>query len=171
LFSFNRSQKSAKKASDIILLQSYAKLYYREIVDLLASVPSDLLLLLKTNDCLRHLDKILDTPVNSTAGKRKTVCIVLLEYFAFNFEISVAFILCSGRQNCFRCYFRRRSSSGLSRLAVRWFPVLGENAGVSGFPLVECDDSNFPLVQFLLLWEPVENHVLFMLYLSNRKEN
>lgn len=62
---------SAKKASDLILLQSYARLYYREIVDLLATVPSDLLLLFKTNDCLRHLDKILDTPVNSTAGSSR----------------------------------------------------------------------------------------------------
>ena len=49
------------------MLQSYAKKYYKEIVELLAIVPSDLLLLLKTNDCLRHLDKVMKTPVNSTA--------------------------------------------------------------------------------------------------------
>ena len=63
-----------KKATDLILLQSYAKLYYQEIVDLLASVPSDLLLVFKTNDCLRHLDKVLSTPVNSTAGKNSFLC-------------------------------------------------------------------------------------------------
>jgi hypothetical protein len=32
------------------------------------ALPSELLLLLKTNDCLRHIDKQLDTPVNSAAG-------------------------------------------------------------------------------------------------------
>jgi hypothetical protein len=62
------SFSTAKNASDLILLQSYAKLYYQEIVDLLAGLPSDLILLFKANDCLRHLDKILKTPVNSTAG-------------------------------------------------------------------------------------------------------
>ena len=31
-------------------------------------LPSELLLLLKTNDCLRHIDKQLGTPVNSAAG-------------------------------------------------------------------------------------------------------
>lgn len=31
-------------------------------------LPSQLLLLLKTNDCLRHIDKQLGTPVNSAAG-------------------------------------------------------------------------------------------------------
>ena len=67
----------------MILLQSYAKLYYREIVDLLASVPSDLLLLFKTNDCLRHLDRVLETPINSTAGK-----LLLSSFFIKNDNIS-----------------------------------------------------------------------------------
>lgn len=57
------------KDTQLIMLQSYAALYYQEIVDLLNDVPSDLLLLFKTNDCLRHLDRVLKTPVNSTTGK------------------------------------------------------------------------------------------------------
>ena len=57
------------KMSQNLMLQSYALQYYQEIVNLLGVIPSDLLLLFKTNDCLRHLDKILQTPVNSTAGK------------------------------------------------------------------------------------------------------
>lgn len=56
------------KDAQLVMLQSYAALYYQEIVNLLNDVPSDLLLLFKTNDCLRHLDRVLKTPVNSTTG-------------------------------------------------------------------------------------------------------
>jgi hypothetical protein len=81
------SLNNVKKASDLILLQSYAKLYYQEIVDLLAGLPSDLILLFKANDCLRHLDKILKTPVNSTAG---LLVSSLLVFFLLSFiDISI----------------------------------------------------------------------------------
>jgi len=43
------------------------------------SVDSELLLLLKTNDCLRHIDKRLGTPVNSVAVVGGTVADVLLK--------------------------------------------------------------------------------------------
>jgi hypothetical protein len=49
------------------MLQAYGRRYYDEIMTLLGVVPSDLLLLLKANDCLRHLDRLLGTPINSTA--------------------------------------------------------------------------------------------------------
>ncbi|KAG5182505.1 hypothetical protein JKP88DRAFT_255919 [Tribonema minus] len=39
--------------------------YFAEIQQLLARVPRDLLLLLKTNDCLRHIDRALGAPVNT----------------------------------------------------------------------------------------------------------
>ncbi len=49
------------------MLQAYGRHYYDDIMRLLGVVPSDLLLLLKANDCLRHLDRLLHTPINSTA--------------------------------------------------------------------------------------------------------
>lgn len=46
-------------------LKMYTQKYIYQIVNILQHLDSDMLLLLKTNDCLRHLDKELDTPVNS----------------------------------------------------------------------------------------------------------
>jgi hypothetical protein len=50
------------------MLQAYTQKYLTRIVQLLGRVPSDLLLLFKTNDCLRHLDGLLGSNVNSSAG-------------------------------------------------------------------------------------------------------
>ncbi|PRW32844.1 ABC1 protein [Chlorella sorokiniana] len=46
-------------------IQDYAAQYAREIGDLLRTIPRPLLLLLKTNDCLRAVDVALGSPVNS----------------------------------------------------------------------------------------------------------
>lgn len=54
------------------VLRGYAHKYIGEIIKLLGEVPADLLLVLKTNDCLRHLDKALGAPVNSAIGIRVT---------------------------------------------------------------------------------------------------
>lgn len=40
--------------------------YYFEITELLNTVPREMLLLLKMNDCLRHIDRELGAPVNSS---------------------------------------------------------------------------------------------------------
>ncbi len=37
-------------------------------MQLLGVVPSDLLLLFKTSDCLRHLDLLLESDLNTSAG-------------------------------------------------------------------------------------------------------
>lgn len=71
--------KRGKSHGDRVMLQSYAHRYMKEIVALLGQVPSDLLLVFKTNDCLRHLDQILQSPINSTAILASTVANVLLE--------------------------------------------------------------------------------------------
>lgn len=68
LFCFVYRMKLKGTKADTILLQSYAQKYFKEIVHLLGQVPSDMLLLLKTNDCLRHLDRSLGTPINTTQG-------------------------------------------------------------------------------------------------------
>jgi aarF domain-containing kinase len=56
-----------RSGAEIVMLRTYAKQYFRQIVELLGAVPSDLLLVFKTNDCLRHIDLTLGTPINSTA--------------------------------------------------------------------------------------------------------
>ncbi len=52
---------------------------YAEIVKMLGSVPSDLLLVFKTNDCLRHIDMKLGAPLTSTVVVAETVAMVSLE--------------------------------------------------------------------------------------------
>lgn len=47
--------------------QMYAQQYAREISDLLVRMPRPLLLLLKTNDCLRSVSTALGDPVNTYA--------------------------------------------------------------------------------------------------------
>jgi aarF domain-containing kinase len=55
--------KGSKGESE--MLKAYAKRYFKDIVALLGRVDSEMLLLLKTNDCLRHLDKRLGAPINT----------------------------------------------------------------------------------------------------------
>lgn len=59
-----RSQQTMAESE---MLKSYASKYFKEIISLMGVVPSDMLLLLKTNDCLRHLDRHLGAPINTIA--------------------------------------------------------------------------------------------------------
>jgi aarF domain-containing kinase len=47
------------------MLRNYARQYRREISTLLRRIPRELLLLLKTNDCLRSIDACLGRPLNT----------------------------------------------------------------------------------------------------------
>ena len=69
--------KNTKGESE--MLKAYAQKYFKEIVGLLGRVDSRMLLLLKTNDCLRHLDKKLQNPVNTTKIVASVTADVLLE--------------------------------------------------------------------------------------------
>lgn len=66
-------------AGDGEMLKAYAKKYFSEIVGLLGRLPSNLLLLMKTNDCLRHLDRTLHVPINSVIVVAKIVAEVILQ--------------------------------------------------------------------------------------------
>ena len=46
------------------VVASFAAQYFTEIVDILKTLPRDLLLVLKTNDCLRFIDGKLGSPIN-----------------------------------------------------------------------------------------------------------
>lgn len=57
--------KSKNTSGENEMLRAYAKRYFKDIVGMLGQVDSEMLLLLKTNDCLRHLDKRLGAPINT----------------------------------------------------------------------------------------------------------
>lgn len=61
------------------MLQGYAAVYARQIGDLLLRMPRPLLLLLKTNDCLRSVDLSLGAPVNTFVITAKTCSRALAE--------------------------------------------------------------------------------------------
>lgn len=61
------------------MLQGYASIYARQIGDLLLRMPRPLLLLLKTNDCLRSVDLSLGAPVNTFVITAKTCSRALAE--------------------------------------------------------------------------------------------
>jgi aarF domain-containing kinase len=60
--SLAQSPASKRSASDHIMIRGYAQKYLSEIIALLDHIPRAMLMLLKTNDCLRHIDHLLGTP-------------------------------------------------------------------------------------------------------------
>lgn len=50
---------------DKVVMTGYARRFLGDIFELLAKVPRPMLLLLKTNDCLRHIDNSLGSPANT----------------------------------------------------------------------------------------------------------
>ena len=56
---------------DKAVIRGYAQRYIKEIVTMLDTVPRQMLLIFKMNDCLRHVDMALGSPVNNlvVAGK------------------------------------------------------------------------------------------------------
>eukprot|EP01032_Pedospumella_encystans_P008064 gene8064-9611_t len=67
------------RASDSTILKAYIEKYMVQIMQLLGVVPSDLLLLFKTSDCLRHLDLLLESDLNTSAVAASVVAEVLLK--------------------------------------------------------------------------------------------
>lgn len=68
-----------KGAEEREVLQAYAAHYGKEIGALLSRLPRELLLLLKTNDCLRSVDASLGSPVNTYAVTARECCRALAE--------------------------------------------------------------------------------------------
>lgn len=61
------STTSATQRRQDAEIQAYAQRYLTKVISMLGVLPSNLLLLLKTNDCLRHIDRALGTPINTAA--------------------------------------------------------------------------------------------------------
>jgi len=65
------SSSADDAAADRAVIRGYAKEFMKDILLLLGTLPPQMLLLLKMNDCLRHIDFALGSPANTlvTAGK------------------------------------------------------------------------------------------------------
>lgn len=65
------ASSSSDSQADKAVIRGYAKQFLSEIFALLGVLPRQMLLLLKMNDCLRHIDMALDSPTNTLviAGK------------------------------------------------------------------------------------------------------
>lgn len=50
---------------DKAVIKGYAQRYIKEIINMLDIVPRQMLLIFKMNDCLRHVDMALGSPVNN----------------------------------------------------------------------------------------------------------
>lgn len=80
-----------------------AQKYYKRMVSLMGQVPPELLLLFKTNDCLRHLDNNLGNPINTATGALRLTVFILCRrisvlctasVFYCKSDIVVIFLLC-----------------------------------------------------------------------------
>jgi aarF domain-containing kinase len=62
---WGKPRDKLNKRVDKTVMAGYAQRFLRQIMDLLARIPREMLLLLKTNDCLRHIDNALGSPANT----------------------------------------------------------------------------------------------------------
>lgn len=69
--SFSAKAASPESQADRAVIRGYAKQFLKDIFVLLGTLPPQMLLLLKMNDCLRHIDFSLGSPTNTIviAGK------------------------------------------------------------------------------------------------------
>lgn len=69
--SFSAKSSSPESQADRAVIRGYAKQFLKDIFVLLGTLPPQMLLLLKMNDCLRHIDFSLGSPTNTIviAGK------------------------------------------------------------------------------------------------------
>ncbi|CAM9871206.1 unnamed protein product [Ascophyllum nodosum] len=65
--------------ADKSMVRGYVQQYAAEIVALIGKVDRQLLMLFKTNDCLRHIDRTLGAPINTFVIAAKTCIAVLRE--------------------------------------------------------------------------------------------
>jgi aarF domain-containing kinase len=61
----HRPQNAVNARADKMVMRGYAQRYLGEILQLLNKIPRQMLLLLKTADCLRHIDQALGSPINT----------------------------------------------------------------------------------------------------------
>ena len=62
LFTKHKKHGRPGDEGDKTMIRGYAQKYFTDIIAMLDTVPRQMLLLFKMNDCLRHVDYALDTP-------------------------------------------------------------------------------------------------------------
>ena len=106
-FSFHPTSSKKKRTASSTegeMMRRYAIKYQQQVQDLLNSLPSDMILLFKTNDCLRHIDSLLGAPVNTITG---TSSRILVTYGA----LTCCFLVCCLRF-CSCCHHHCRHYTG-----------------------------------------------------------
>ena len=88
-YSYHGPKGHRKRRTEDELIKYYAAKYYKAVSELLNTVPSDMILLFKTNDCLRHIDKLLGVPVNTITGMCGDICCVVECPYRINISIRV----------------------------------------------------------------------------------
>lgn len=75
--SFSANIQTNSKA-DRAMIQGYAQQFLSDIIAMLGTLPRQMLLLLKMNDCLRHIDFTLGSPTNTlvVAGKYASIAVL-----------------------------------------------------------------------------------------------
>jgi aarF domain-containing kinase len=63
--SLDVSRRPGSHGEDKAVIKGYAQKYIKEIINMLDIVPRQMLLIFKMNDCLRHVDIALGSPINS----------------------------------------------------------------------------------------------------------
>jgi aarF domain-containing kinase len=66
--------------SDKAMIQGYAQVFIKDIFGMLSTLPRQMLLLLKMNDCLRHIDYTLGSPTNTLVAAGKYASRAVYEY-------------------------------------------------------------------------------------------
>jgi len=62
----SKANTASSADGDKVMIRGYAQRYLPEIIEMLDTVPREMLLLFKMNDCLRHIDYALKTPPTSS---------------------------------------------------------------------------------------------------------
>ena len=78
--SFSASTAAPDSQADRAVIRGYAKQFLSEIFVLLGILPRQMLLLLKMNDCLRHIDFALKSPTNTLVVAGKYASKAVYEY-------------------------------------------------------------------------------------------
>jgi len=104
---------------DKAMIQGYVQRYIKEIFSLLNRIPRQMLLLLKMNDCLRHVDFALGSPSNTlvVAGNYASKAV-------FRHKSSVSQTVYMSLQNLVD-YLNVRMRVGIYELGVWWINAYG----------------------------------------------
>lgn len=107
--------------SDKAMIQGYAQVFIKDIFGMLSTLPRQMLLLLKMNDCLRHIDYTLGSPTNTLVAAGKYASRALYEYQMQHAETV------GGRVHAWFDYIRVMLRIHMHDLGVWWIQTTSTN--------------------------------------------